>query len=119
MPTIINSTNLESVTPLLPSFVFTFDADGETHTVSDKDLNSEEAVHSYAVKKFLTEGMDIQTIVVKSYPRVLNINDIISISLPEYKIPIDLSKHRFIVTSKIGEYKGGISTESITGVRYD
>ena len=119
MSTVIESELVESIEELLIPFQFVFIEDGTEHTVSDKDLNSQESALGYAKKEFLNNGMDIQTIIFQTYARGLNINDVVAIVLPNYKIPIDLTKNRVIVTEITTEYLGAKALDTITGIRYD
>jgi len=117
----INSTTVDTATieETLPSFKFTYNPEGLEKIVNDKDLNSEESALGYAKKEFLYSGTDNQTITFKTYARGLHLNSIITLSLPEYAIPIDLTKHRFIVTGVSTEVIGAKNVDMITGVRYD
>ena len=119
MSTIINSEKVDNIEELLPSFKFVFNEEGVEQIVSDKDLNSLEAAEGFANKEFLLNAHDMQTITFKTYARGLNINDVISIILPEYKIPIDRTKNRLIVTEISTEYVGAKTLDIIKGVRYD
>lgn len=103
----------------LPTFEITSGLSGVEMNISDKDLNSKEVALSYAVKMFLTKGMDTEQIIFKTYSRGLNINDIISIVLPEYRIPKDLTRNRLIVREIKVDYSGAKAVDVITGVRYD
>ena len=103
----------------MPSFKFIFNEDGIEQFVSDKDLNSQESAEGFALKEFLENGMSKQTITFKTYARGLDMNDIISIILPEYKIPIDLTKNRLIVKEVSTEYIGAKTLDTIKAVRYD
>ncbi len=119
MPTIINSEKVDSIEELLPSFRFIYNSDGITKSISDKDLNSKESAEGHAKKLFLEMGNDIESVTVKTYSRGLRLNDVISVMLPEYKIPKDLTKNKFIVRKVITEYKGATTYDTIIGVRYD
>ena len=119
MSTVINSEKVDSIDELLPSFKFTFIENGKEQIVSDKDLNSQESAEGYANKQFLEEGMSKQTITFKTYSRGLNMNDIISIILPDYKIPIDLTKNRLIIKEIATEYIGAKTLDTIKAIRYD
>lgn len=121
MSTIINSSTVSSasIEEILPSYMITFNVDGAEHIVTDKDLNSEESANGYAIAMFLSEGMDNQKVTFQTYSRGLNINDIISIYLPEYKIPIDLTKNKFIIREINTSYVGAKTLDTIVGVRYD
>ena len=119
MSTIINSEKVDSIDELLPSFRFVFIEDGIEQNVSDKDINSHASAEGYAKAEFLRNGMDVQTVDFKTYSRGLNINDIISVILPEYKIPIDLTKNRLIVVEISTEYSGAKTFDSIKAIRYD
>ena len=119
MSTVIESELVDSIEELLTPFQFVFIDGGENHSVSDKDLNSQEAALGYAKKEFLNNGMDIQSITFQTYARGLNVNDIISIVLPEYKIPIDLTKNRVIVTEIETQYIGAKALDTIKAIRYD
>lgn len=117
--TTITSTTIENIEDILEPFEFIFNASGLEKSVTDKDLNSESAALGYATKEFLENGCNVQTVTFQTYARGLNVNDIISIILPQYKIPVDLSKHRFIITGITTEYNGAKTTDVIKGVRYD
>lgn len=118
---IITSTTVDSNTieETLPSFRFVYNEDGLENTVTDKDLNSEEACIGYANREFLLNGTDIQTISFTTYARGLSLNGIVTIVLPEYNIPVDLSKNKFIVKEVQSDYIGSRSVDLIKGVRYD
>lgn len=119
--TVINSglVSSASIEEILPSFKMTFDIEGSEHTVTDKDLNSEEAVLGYATAIFLTEGTNNQKVTFQTYSRGLNVNDIIKINLPDYKIPVDLTHDRFIIKEITTSYEGAKTVDNIVGVRYD
>ena len=119
MSTIVTSSKIEQIEELLPSFRFVFVKDSKEQSVSDKDLNSKEAAEGFAKKEFLKNGMDTQEITFKTYARGLNMNDVISIILPEYKIPIDLTKNRLIVRDVVSEYVGAKTLDTIKAIRYD
>lgn len=103
----------------IPSYVVVLDPDGTTQSVSDKDLNSEEAVEYYAIKEYLENGTDNETITFTTYSRGLDVNDIVSVMFPEYKIPRDLTKNRIIIRKVKVSYVGAKALDTITGVRYD
>lgn len=103
----------------LKTFIITSGHEGAEFSVSDKDLNSIEVARGYAIKMLLTRDMDIQTITFKTYSRGLDINDIVSIVLPEYNIPNDITKNRIIVTEVATEYVGAKALDTIKGIRYD
>ncbi len=119
MSFVIDSQKVDKIEELLPSFRFVFNANGVLENVSDKDLNSLEAAKGYSNRQFLISGNDVQTTVCKTFSRGLRMNDIIQILLPEYKIPIDMTKNLFIVRKVVTEYSGAKTFDTITGVRYD
>lgn len=121
MSTVIKSTTVKSgsIEETLTPFRFTYNINGSTKSISDKDLNSIESATGYATKEFLLNGTDVQTVTFQTYARGLNVNDIISIILPEYKIPVNLTKNAFIVRKIVTLYVGAKALDTITGVRYD
>lgn len=115
----IISTTVENIEETLVPFKFTFDENGLEQTISDKDLNSESACTGYARKEFMENGMDVQEVTFSTYSRGLNINDIVSIVLPDYNIPVNLSKNNFIVMDIVTSMVGAKMLDTIKGVRYD
>ncbi len=103
----------------LQTFIIIFNENGQEIKVSDKDINSENVAVGYAKKVYMENGMDLQSIQFGTYARGLNADDIISVILPEYNVPKDLTKSRFVIKEIRTEYIGKTAYDTITGERYD
>ena len=98
---------------------FEIDRSGEPKEINESLLTDEASAMLRVTAEFLEYGYDKQEVEFTTYFIPLKINNIISISAPDYRIPKDLSKDRFIVKKVTHYFKDGVIKTKIKGVRYD
>ena len=98
---------------------YEIDRKGESKEVSDALITTEEIALTRATAEFLEYGYDKQTVEFTTHFSPLKINDIISIYAPNYRIPKDLKKDRFIVKKVTHLFQDGVIKTKLKGVRYD
>jgi len=82
-------------------------------------LNNEESAKLRAISEFLNSGFDKQVVEFETYFVDLKINDVIIISAPDFRVPKDLTKNKFIVKKITHYYKLAKLTTKIKAIRYD
>lgn len=87
--------------------------------ITSDDILDEEIARIRAKAELLEFATDKQEVTFKTYYVHANINDIISISAPDYRIPKDLSSDRFLIKSIKSTFSGAKATTEIKAVRYD
>jgi len=100
--------------------IYEIDRNGESKEINDNFIVDETTAEKRAIAEFLEFGYDKQEIEFTTYFVDLKINDIIKVSAPDYRVPKELNKDRFIIKN-IKHYisaKGYIKTK-IKAVRYD
>ena len=116
---IIKSQKIETSQTHLYSAVFEIDRSGESKEINESYLVDETSAENRAKAEFLEYGYDKQIVEFETYFSDVNINDIISIYAPSYRIPAELNKDRFIVKSISHIYQAGQLKSKIKAVRYD
>lgn len=116
--TIINSSETSS-NALALSFKVVFDETGTAKNIDDDLINSQVAATFAARKMFLKEAYAKQEVSFEAPASGLDINDIIIVSAPEFKIPNNLIKNRFIIKEITTRLSGALALDIIKAVRYD
>ena len=88
-------------------------------SINSIDILNEDIARLRADAEFLEYATDRQEVTFRTYYMHANINDVISISAPDYRIPKDLSKDRFLIKSIKSTFVGAKATMEIKAVRYD
>jgi len=100
-------------------FSFSYGSNAEVLNIDEPLLNNSASAEKRAITEFMKRGMLTQTVTFTTYFVDLQINDIISLTIPEKRIPKELNKDRFIVK----EVTHNITDKSITTTlrveRYD
>ena len=115
---IIKSKKTQTQTHLY-SAVFEIDRSGESKEINESFLVDETSAKNRAKAEFLEYGYDKQVVEFETYFSDININDIIVVYAPSYRIPAELNKDRFIVKSISHIYQEGKLKSKIKAVRYD
>ncbi len=115
---LIKSTTTQNQTPLY-SGVFEIDGQGESKKITDNFIINDDIATKRAIAEFLEYGYDKQTVEFNTYFAPLKINDIIEVSAPEYRIPKDLTKKRFIIKGITHYFKDGYIKTKLKAIRYD
>ena len=98
---------------------YEIDREGSTKEINDNFIIDEVTAEKRAIAEFLECGYDKQEVEFTTYFSPLKINDIISIYAPDYRIPKELNKDRFIVKNIKHYFKNGYLKTKIKAVRYD
>jgi len=99
---------------------YEIDRNGESKEISDNFIIDEITAEKRAIAEFLEYGYNRQVVEFTTYFTDLKINDIIKVSAPDYRVPKELNKDRFIIKN----IKHYISAKcyiksKIKAVRYD
>ena len=116
---IINSTSQQTDQTTLFKGAYKLDRKGEVKEISEP-LIIDDTVATLRVKaEFLEYGYDKQEVDFTTYFTPLKINSIIKIYAPNYRIPKNLEKDRFIVKKVTHTFKDGIIKTKLKAIRYD
>jgi len=99
--------------------IYEIEKKGESKEINEPLISNETIANTRAVAEFLEYGYDKQTVEFTTYFAPLKINSIISIYAPDYRIPKDLTKDRFIVRKLTHLFKNGVVKTKVKAVRYD
>ena len=99
--------------------VFKIDKNLKEREIKEPFLKNEESAKLRIIREFLNAGFDKQIVEFETYFVDLKINDVITISAPEFRIPKELNKDKFIVKKVTHYYKFAKLTTKIKAVRYD
>ena len=93
---------------------------GASKNVVETRIVAEAAADERGRAELLKYGHITQSVEFLTYASVyLGVGDIITISAPDYNVPMDQTKNRFIVTRKQLILQKGKMMTKIKGVRYD
>jgi len=98
---------------------YEIDREGDTKEITEPFIIDEVTAEKRAIAEFLEFGYDKQEVEFTTYFAPLKINDIISVYAPDYRIPKELNKDRFIVKNIKHYFKSGYLKTKIKAVRYD
>ena len=116
---IINSTSQQTDQTTLFKGAYKLDRKVEVKEISEP-LITDDTVATLRVKaEFLEYGYDKQEVDFTTYFTPLKINSIIKIYAPNYRIPKNLEKDRFIVKKVTHTFKDGIIKTKLKAIRYD
>jgi len=115
---IVKSNDIEENVSLYRN-IYEIDRDGESKEIQDNFIIDETIATKRAIAEFLEFGYDKQEVEFTTYFVDLKINDIISISAPDYRVPRELNKDIFIVKNVKHYIKAGYLKTKIKAVRYD
>lgn len=99
--------------------VYTIDPDGGVKEIHDARIINEEMADERGKAELLEHGYNKQVVEFTTILSHVNINDIIAISAPSFRVPRELNKNRFIVKSIEHSITPSSITTKITAVRYD
>ena len=116
---LVKSQKIQNSETFLYSGVFSIDREGEEKEIFESYIANDSSAQLRAIAEFLENGYDKQEVEFETYFIDLDINDIISIYAPSYRIPAELNKDRFIVKSISHIYQEGKLKSKIKAVRYD
>ena len=114
----IQSTALTKNTNI-QQFSFSYGDKTEVVEIDEPLLNNKNVAKKRAIAEFIEHSMIIQTVTFTTYFVDLHINDIISLSIPERRIPKALNKDRFIVKNVTHNITNGAITTTLKVERYD
>jgi len=100
-------------------FAFEINRSGEVKKVVNQFIINENIAKLRAIAEFLENGYDKQIVEFETYFVDVNINDIISIYAPNFRVPAELNKNRFIVKNVKHYFKNSELKTRIKAVRYD
>ena len=92
---------------------------GVTKAIEEPNLLDNATADARAKAIFLSEGYINQTVEFTTYYTDLELNDIIAIYAPTYRVPRELNKDRFIIQNIKHYFKDGYLKSKITAIRYD
>lgn len=108
-----------TTTKSIHSAFYEIERDGKTKEINDSNITSEDIAQKRAIAEFLENGYDKQTVEFTTFFSPLKINNIIKISVPELRVPQDLSKDRFIIKNIKHSFGSGYMKTKIKAIRYD
>jgi len=114
----ITSQKTQTQTPTYTA-LFEIEKAGKTKEISSPYITTNITAGRRATAEFLEYGYDKQTVEFTTFFSPLKLNEIISISAPEIRIPKDLDKDRFIVKNVKHSFSSGYMKTTIKAIRYD
>jgi hypothetical protein len=98
---------------------FEIDRTGTKKEIKDDFIIDDNIARERVKAEFLEYGYTKQVVEFTTYFMDMNINDIIKVYAPSYRIPSALNKDRFIVKSIKYYFDNGTLKTKIKAVRYD
>ena len=92
---------------------------GKAKEINSPYIINDSIAQKRATAEFLEYGYDKQTVEFTTLFNPLKLNEIISISAPEMRIPKELNKDRFIVKNIKHSFSSGYMKTTIKAIRYD
>jgi len=92
---------------------------GISKEIQEPLITTDAIATARATAEFLEYGYDKQTVEFTTFFSPLKLNEIISISAPEMRIPKDLDKDRFIVKNVKHSFSSGYMKTTVKAIRYD
>ena len=99
--------------------VYAIDPDGGVKKIHDARIINEQMADERGKAELLEHGYKKQVVEFTTILSHVNINDIIAISAPSFRVPKELNKNRFIVKSVEHSITPGSIITKISAVRYD
>ena len=92
---------------------------GKVKEIFDNNIIDENTALLRANAEMLEFGLDKQTVTFSTFYTHIGVGDIIKISAPDYRVPKELNKDRFIIKSIKSTFIGAKAKNEIKAVRYD
>jgi len=115
----IRSKKIKKTKTFLYIGAFEIERDGSVKTIKDDFITDENTAQLRAIAEFLEYGYNKQVVEFETYFVDVNINDIIKVYAPSYRVPVELNKDRFIVKNVKHYFKNSEIRTRIKAVRYD
>ena len=101
------------------SVTFTRDVEGVSKEIQEHRIINEDTARERAKAEFLENSYTRQNVTFTVSYADVEINDIISVYAPSFRVPSDLKKDKFIVKKVKHSVKDGALRTTIEALRYD